>query len=420
MPAYKHGRWDGYIRLYQNSYFPTGLLSRVVKALHSKAPEGVSMEINYPTYPIADLDVLDPTMFDGIVLRPYQLDAARLLLTQGRGIAKMATNAGKTASIAAICKAINGNVLVVVTSRDLLYQTADRLSGFLGEEAGKVGDSLYRTERVTVGIINSLYNVLTGDGSCYLKGPFDCVIYDECHHISSKTSQDVMMGIPAPYRFGFSGTPLKHADLADLVLIGATGEVIIEVTNEELVTSGISAKPIVEMIEYDVKYSDEDWQEDWQSAYDRHIVRNNIRNAHIIDDVNSLHKTTLILVDRIEHGQLLSDNIPDSIFVHGGSSAISRAHAISKLRNTPGSIVVATNIFGEGVDVPAVELLVLAGGGKGYVKLLQQVGRGMRAKAGDNVLYVKDFIDLSNRYLAEHSALRAELYQQEGFEVKII
>ncbi len=420
MPSFKSGRWDGYIRLYQKSYFPTGLMRRVVIALLDRAPEGVSVEVNHPIYPDANIDAINPTMFGGIVLRPYQLNAAKRLLAQGRGIAKMATNAGKTVVIAAICKAINGNVLVVVTSRDLLYQTAERLSGFLGEEVGKVGDGLRETGRVTVSIINSAYNFFCG-GQPVTPGWYDCVIYDECHHVSSKTSQVVMMAIPAPYRFGFSGTPLKYADLADLVLIGATGEVIIEVTNEDLVTSGISAKPVIEMVEIDAAtYILEGYDDDYHIAYEKYIVMCEERNECIASNVNKQELTTLILVDRIEHGIRLLYDIPGSMFVNGNSHQTERLLAVEKLRTEPGSIVIATNIFGEGVDVPAVGFLVLAGGGKGHIKILQKIGRGMRAKEGDNVLHVLDFVDLTNKYLAEHSAIRAELYEQEGFDVRII
>lgn len=421
MPTYKSKRWDGYIHLCKGSYFPTGLLSYVVdaisKSVHSK---GIPMDITYPKYPDANIEALKCDMFGDIVLRPYQYEAARTLIVQGRGVAKMATNAGKTAVIAAVSKMINGNVLVVVTSRDLLHQTADRLSSMLGEEVGKVGDGLNDVRRVTVGTFQTLHNKVTkGDSVPRWLLELDCTMYDECHHVSSNTSQDVLYAVTAPYRFGFSGTPLKHDDLADLLLMGATGPVVIDISNEQLVNSGISAKPIVEMMQLGTETVPDAWEYGWRSAYDDLIVKCSYRNHIIASYVMQKSMTTLILVDRIEHGRILS-SISGSIFVNGSNTIEERAEALGKLRDEPGTVVIATPIFGEGIDVPAVELLVLAGGGKGHIKLLQQIGRGMRAKEGDNILRVLDFADLSNKYLAEHSFIRAELYEREGFEVILV
>jgi len=66
-----------------------------------------------------------------------------------------------------------------------------------------------------------------------------------------------------------------------------------------------------------------------------------------------------------------------------------------------------------------VDVLVLAGGGKSYVKLLQRVGRGMRKKAGDNRIVIVDFIDDTNDYLLSHSEERIETYTQEGFAIRV-
>lgn len=416
MPRFKSGTWDGYIHLTNGNRFPSGLVDDVVASLAGYMNVNTFYKDGYRF--VADgIDLSSINVLHGIELRDYQVQAVRGLLNNIRGVAKMATNSGKTAVIGAIAKLIPGDVLILTTKKDILYQTVDWLGMYLGESIGIVGDGKDDVQRVTVGMIQTLVS-RTDDNivQAWLNG-LDCVMFDECHHLPSQTAQQIMYSIPAPYRFGFSGTPLSYDKLTDLILIGATGPVVtsIEVTNAQLIEAGISAKPVVYM-----EYIDDPdyWDEDYHFAYDACIVNNQTRNGNIFSFVTGKEwKSVLILVERVEHGKLLSGVIDGAVYVDGNNSMDERRNALDLLRQGNGSIIVATPVFDEGVDVPAVELLVLAGGGKGHKRLLQRIGRGMRRKEGDNVLMVLDFADDTNSYLSYHSDCRYEIYLQEGFEV---
>ena len=415
MPRYRAGMWDGYIKLTKGSKFPTGLLPLVTDKL--REAELPHIQVNNYNTPKRDASLIIPNMFDGITLRPYQMDAARLLLGYGRGIANMATNSGKTAVFASMIKHLSGGALVLVTGKDLLYQHRESLEYLLREPVGVVGDGHWRPERVTIGMIQTLCKHLERVTSEF--DNLDLVAFDECHHIPSKISQQVMYSIPAPLRYGFSGTPLSHDLLSDLVLIGATGPVLTTVSNAQLVDSGISAKPLVKM--YTVESDDSMFDATWIEAVDSLIVHNHARNALVAQAVgDAKSSSTLVLVNWLEHGSILQELIPGSIFVNGSSTALERQDTLNKLRDGGGVVVIATPIFDEGVDVPAVDLLVLAGGGKSPKKLLQRLGRGMRRKSGENILHVVDFVDDTNKFLLSHSLEHARVYEQEGFDVEIV
>jgi superfamily II DNA or RNA helicase len=84
-------------------------------------------------------------------------------------------------------------------------------------------------------------------------------------------------------------------------------------------------------------------------------------------------------------------------------------------------VFIASPIFDEGIDVPRVDTVILACGGKSYVKLLQRIGRGMRKKDdGKNELIIIDFIDDTNKYLLKHSDRRIKTYVSEGFDAKVV
>lgn len=415
MRKYTAGMWDGYIRLAKGSIIPTGLVWAVEEALVAHKYD-VSIRCEYD-HPNVYRDMLSADMFDGILLRDYQLDAVNKLLDFGRGIAKMATNSGKTEVIAAICACLTCNVLILTTKKDLLYQTSDRLMQRLGEDIGIFGDGETKFRRVSVGMVQTLSKHLPLLKSINAK----CVMFDECHHVSSRTALDTMYGIDAPLRFGFSGTPIKGDLLSDLMLIGATGPILVDVSNTDLIEAGISAKPTIEMHVVYSHTTKKEFNMPWSKAYDVNIVHNGVRNNAIASIVNTSDaKSMLILVERLDHGRILQKLIPTSIFVSGTSDMADRESAVWSLRAGGGYKVIATPIFDEGVDVPSVDLLVLAGGKKAYVSILQRIGRGMRHKDGSNILRVIDFVDDTGKYALRQSCTRAEIYEEEGFEVEVI
>ncbi len=408
MPKFRQGVWDGYINLSKGSTFPTGLLSLVQNSLPKGLPYEVEDNLQYPQYYAS---AMHPNMFQDIELRPYQINAAIELIMAKRGIAHMATNSGKTEVISAMCKCLLCDVLVLTTKLDLLHQTRQRLAQRLGEVVGIIGDGQVEMQRVTVGMLQTL-----AKRKSYKTMDIGCLIFDECHHVPAKTAQAVMLGIPAPMRFGLSGTPLRNAQLADLMLTAATGDVVVTVTNQILIESGISAKPQIVMLNITNLAT---YKLDWEESYQKCIVENEARNQLIVEQARLSLGVVLILVERIEHGRLLQTQIPNARFFSGDLSGDERLHALEQMRTGQLRIVIATPIFDEGVDVPSIDTLILAGGGLSPIKLMQRLGRGMRHKAGANVLHVVDFIDDTNQYLMAHSIQRTLLYEQEGFDVQL-
>jgi superfamily II DNA or RNA helicase len=124
----------------------------------------------------------------------------------------------------------------------------------------------------------------------------------------------------------------------------------------------------------------------------------------------------LILVTRIDHGLELQKMIEGSVFISGSDTTEFRQETIQKMRESKFGVYIATTIFDEGVDIPSVDTVILAAGGKSHVRLLQRIGRGMRHKEGLNQLIIHDFLDDTNMYLLSHSEERIDTYAKEGFQ----
>jgi superfamily II DNA or RNA helicase len=429
MPKFRAGQWDGYISLMRGfKHIPTGLLRFAVAAL-----DEFRIESKYTTSPLSGWEMpavkhfheeIQHNILQGITLRDYQLSAARALLVSTRGIAKMATNAGKTLVFAALIKALQfPHTIIVVQSKDLLYQTADKLVQYLGIPIGVLGDSLRSTKVVTVATIQTLQSLHKHDAKQFLSIVKDnkILVVDECHHIAHNQSFDVLMEIPGWHRYGFSGTPLDRGALNDLKLIACTGPVEVDVSNADLIKAGWSAKPIIHMHEY--QSSSEKWKAEYSEAYDTLITHNDDRNRAIVDlaeEEQAAGHSVLIIVTRIAHGKILNDLLDDEavIFVNGSSPMDDRRGALEMLEMLD-CIVISTNIFDEGVDVPSMGSIILACGNKSHIKLLQRIGRGLRRKTGlDNTVPIHDFIDGDNEYLLNHTERRLEVYEAEGFQIK--
>ena len=129
----------------------------------------------------------------------------------------------------------------------------------------------------------------------------------------------------------------------------------------------------------------------------------------------------LVLCNRISHLNLLSDFFRkfglDFYELQGKTPLGVRTEAIQKIRKSGRGIILATKIFDVGVDIPALNSLVLAGGGKAPITLRQKIGRGLRVKEGENIVHVFDFMNVSAGLLAKHCLERWEVYENEKFEI---
>ncbi len=440
-PSVQAGLWDGRRHVFHKNdddgTFPAGVRARVTALLREAGYRVMKTRDErarrHQDVPV-ELEVSDD-MLAGVTLRDDQMRVIVSALENGCGLLHVATGGGKTANAAAIIKALSGRrCLFMVHTKQLLAQARRELARFLGtieEYIGVIGDGRFDPKHVTVATVQSLTRVRGAAQkkvvASYLK-TIDLLILDEVHHASAKSFYKLIQRIDAPWRYGMSGTPFGLADGKGLLVEAAFGPVVGRVTNEELIELGVNARPTIRMLE--VTEPKLDTGLDWQSAYKEGIVLNAGRNAMIAREVEAFARKSwpsLILVRELWHGDKISEllrekEIPHA-FVHGQMSTDEVER--HKHRFVEGKILalVASPIFGEGVDIPAgpdfqgIRALVIADGGQSVANVLQKIGRGLRRKSGDNRLDVVDFADMTHKWLTRHSQERLALYEAEGFEV---
>jgi superfamily II DNA or RNA helicase/diadenosine tetraphosphate (Ap4A) HIT family hydrolase len=91
--------------------------------------------------------------------------------------------------------------------------------------------------------------------------------------------------------------------------------------------------------------------------------------------------------------------------VHSGPGAADRSLALEDLAAGTVQAVCAVDVFNEGVDVPAVDRVVMLRPTESSVVFLQQLGRGLRAHPGKEALTVIDFVGNHRVFLERLRAL---------------
>lgn len=430
MAAFKRHVWDGYIRLLtDNGTFPAGLAWLVEE--HLKTVQNVDVrwvwEVEKPPLKVRHTNDI---ALNNIELYPWQKKAVRIALERGRGILKMATGAGKSETISGIIRCLEGErppkTLVVVPNRNLLNQTADRLEDRLGFRVGRIGYGTWNEDFVTVAIPDTLSASKFSRERRDLFKVTELLLLDECHHAASQKWSTLINKCPAFYRFGFSGTPLDRGDGSDLKLEGATGPLLVDISSALLVKQGRLAKPTVTML--DVRKPTLPHDLDWEDIYSLGIVRNiafHQKVANIVQKEANNGKQVLVLVTRIAHGEAIQAALSalkgrphEAPFVHGKTFPGELKTMIDLFKSEKLKVLIASPIFGEGTDLPGIDVLVLADGGKSTIKTVQKAGRAMRPKKGrPNECRIYDFRHHTHSKLLEHSEARVKVYKREDFEV---
>lgn len=379
VPKWKRG--DGKIHMLSGptQTFPAGFVGQVVaQAKKDGHPAQVLDRRKRP-------ERFDPSALVDW-LRDYQAEALQITRTTERGVFHHPTGAGKTELMVAIAEAHPQSKWLILTHRkDLISNTIDRFSRRTGEEVGSIGEGTFNPARVTVAMFQSLYAQLRQKKKRtidFLAG-IDGVMIDEVHVVPAATYWRVLMALPNAYfRYGFSGTPFSRSDKKSIFTWGAVGPVIHKIEAETLITAGVLAKPQIKMVR--VRHPMRATKS-WSEAYSELFVHSKARNAAAVAAALKAPKPCLVFVNHVEHGKILERELrargAKIEFVWGTHHTAVRKAAIERLVMGETDILLCNVIFQEGIDIPELQSVVVAQGGKSIIATLQRVGRGMRKRA---------------------------------------
>lgn len=437
--AFKARAWDGrehLLRLRESDgayIVPSGLLPDVCELLQ-KVDE--RFEIVNKTKQFNDFclfpwnDALPP-------LRPYQDEAVEEAITRGYGVLKMPARSGKTRTAARVIHRMRLPALFVVPSVFLLHQTRSVLEeAFPNDKIGIIGDSELEIQDITVATPQSLQRLTDEklDEKCgmtrkQLYERWDVLIIDELHHFTGQgTWHEELYKFAAQYRFGLSATIFPDSDVeTERGVIWAhalTGPIIKNVSVSYLIKRGFLMRQHVRM--YRCRRPNL-WGLKWSATvYDEAISSNRWRNgvaAILAEKYVRSGSKVLIVTNRHEQVRAF-EALMDKLDIEyktlvGKTPKSARERALRLLEKGRIHVIIGT-VLGEGVDVPALDVVINVEGGRDEKRSIQRQ-RNLTVFATKTHCTLIDFYDETNEYTLRHSEERLAAYKSEkAFDVKVV
>lgn len=388
--------------------------------------------------PKTNLDTSKYSIFSNIEYTPYQVEALQEMMVKGRGVVELGTSGGKSYICAGFAKSVleqqkNANILIIVPGLSLVDQlykdfvekfniedvtifTSTKLSSF--DQSKKI--TITNSECIVNQVKNGRYlDVLD----------VDYVIVDECHKINSDTLiSSLLQKIDTQKRFGLTATlPAKGVDYYNI--LGKIGPVIYSKNAKALREDDYISQLQIYMLllDHDVKPNYPKNRSDGLLMYNFEkdwIIHNKKRNDFIGKIVKKFENTSLILVDKIEYGEILMEMLNSlgkkCVFIRGSTKMEDRGKIQKQMEVSDDMIVVAMDrIFSTGISINNIHNIIFAFIGKSKIKILQSIGRGLRKN--HNKTHVKIF-DVSDDLMCSKSHFneRYTIYKAEVDEIKIL
>lgn len=340
-------------------------------------------------------------------LYDYQVESVQKCLDLKSGVIKASTGAGKTEIFISLCKLTNKKTLILFARIALAQQTLTRMKK-AGLDAGIVqGNKIDDKHQIVMATVQSGHKLNKLED-------YEMVIIDECHRASGDQYRELMRKSRARYRFGFSATPFVKDQYKAALVRMWIGPLIYEVDPKKLLQEKRIATPTIRMIP--ISDPQNISQCKWPRIEKVGIVENSYRNRIVVNLAKMLKGQTLILVKLLDHGDYLSENIPNSVWLSGKNKDKERDDIIKRFDAGEDFVLIASTIFDEGIDIKTVKHVILCGGGASYVKILQRIGRGMRVTDTKTTVDVYDFYDTTNDILEKHAKERIKTYKKEGYD----
>lgn len=271
------------------------------------------------------------------------------------------------------------------------------------------------------------------------------VICDEVHRAGAISYWNVFHYLDnARMKLGLTGTLDKTKKISMARIRGLFGKDLVSVTNDQMISRGVSARPHIRLVPIDEPtdlepriqatmmakgYSQLPTADllSYQIAYDLGVVHNEYRNRVVAELAykasSKLDKqAVLIMVTSIEHGELIGEQLDklgaEYQFLQGKDDSATREKAIDDIVSGKLKIVIATKIFEAGIDIPNLKVLILCDALKSYISVIQKIGRVLRVMPDKRDVFIFDLVDRTQNSLFKHAQDRVRYYKDEGFEVK--
>lgn len=458
MPSYKNGSFDGWIRLFNlgSRTMSSGLYTKVIEFAETRG-------YSYVIDPSEDTTITAPgfqtpgvsyesvkTYMESLNLhahgekldiREYQIMGVVVALRDRQAILVSSVGSGKSMMLYCVIRYITEElglrVLLMVPTIGLTSQMRADFKDYSTHNGYDVDKNVHLitggVEKVTdKPIVVSTFQSLKGLLAPYFNS-YGAIITDEGHKIAAKSFQDIYgKATKVPFRLTCTGT-MHDTKCNQLTMIGLTGPVNDIALTKDL----IAAKQLVplKIKSISLNYPPDLCKLAKKMTYEEEInwiITHPKRNNFIKNLAVSCKGTTLVFFRFIEQGKDIYNRILDEVgenrkvfLIDGDVSKEDRE--LIRLAAGEGDpiLVVSYGTMSAGVNMPAVENMIIAHPVKSKITFLQSIGRGLRLRAGKlfcNLFDIGDNLATKSKVNTtyNHFGIRLQLLTAEGYQFTIV
>jgi superfamily II DNA or RNA helicase len=353
--------------------------------------------------------VLSPTEVRAEPFQDRLLEQIALSRLQGfhRNLLVAATGTGKTVMAALDYARLRdqlsrARLLFVAHREEILTQSLATFRHALRDQAfGELWVSGQRPNRFEH-VFASIQSLTAAGLSNLARDHFDVVIVDEFHHAAAQSYKTLLEHITPVELLGLTATPERSDGLPILELFGG------RIAAELRLWDAIDQQRLVAFTYYGIHDGLDLREIPWRRGrgYEAEKLSNlmtgNDALAHLVlkeldRRVGELSKVRALgFCVSIEHARFMARafsaaGVP-AVAIWSDTPAAERQAALRDLAQRRIAVVFSVDLFNEGIDVPAVDTLLMLRPTDSATLFMQQLGRGLRKSAGKSMCTVLDFV----------------------------
>ena len=337
-----------------------------------------------------------------------------------------ATGTGKTYMSAFDVKQFNPKRMLFIVHREDILRKAmsDYRKVIDGKSVGLFTGTCKDYDKdfifATIQSISSYFNEFD-------KKHFDYIVIDEAHHASSETYQRVLEYFKPKFLLGMTATP-ERAEGNDIFPI-FDNNISLEIRLNEALEAELVVPfhyfGITDIKSIDYRKISNDIDKIAQ------MLQVNERVDFIIEKMkfyghDGEKRKCIGFCANIEHAKYMAEEFNmrgiKSIALTGGDKVSKRIKEMNNVQDEENEleVIFTVDIFNEGVDIPAVNLVLMLRPTESSIIFIQQLGRGLRKFRGKQFLTVLDFIGNHNKsFLIAMALSGARYYDKDSLKVSI-
>jgi superfamily II DNA or RNA helicase len=308
----------------------------------------------------------------------------------------------------------------VVDQVDLLYQSQEEISRWLGEPVGVVGDQKYETHRVTVATVQTLKKHIRDPKFLKWYKAVEIVIVDELHVQMSRKNFSILELVSPMARFGLTATLQMTKENVRMNVWAFSGPIIFRFPIREGQDKGVlSEGKVIQLL-----FPEAEGNKDYQIAYHEEVMESEAKHRAaylIVKELLSRGRYVLVLVSRIDHVKLMDrllEEFPHRL-AYGEVGKDLRKAGLNDFEKGLVRLLIANVVFEKGINVKRLDAILDMAEMQSKNTAVQKFGRGVRLHTDKKNLVYIEFGTQTGRFL-RNARSRARAFRADEIPVKSV